>query len=120
MLEKEPKKTLEQWKDLYLKKFKSYHDDYSDEIPKQMLHGDNSANYKYKVRGNWFFAVRSSLQNCEILKMFPEEFNQEWKDFFSNYSKRMIEAKGEGRTTGQDLETANRILLKAQEIIKGS
>ncbi len=118
-------KTIEEWKELYLQRFKDFHDNFSDEIPEEILHGPNSKNfssenYKFKVRGNWFVAVRNNFENAARMKIFPEEFNKEWRSFFKAYGEKMSKSgvwENVTRTTKEDIDTANNFLLKAQEII---
>ncbi len=113
-------KTLEDWRKIYLQRFKDFHDNFSDEIPEEMLNGLNPENHKYKVRGNWFASLRNSLDNAANWKMFPDDFNTEWRNFFKSYDTRMIEGGGKARTTKEDIDTANKLLVRAQEIISNS
>lgn len=116
-------KSLEEWKETFLKHFKNFHDDYIDEIPDHIVHGNNPENHKYKVRGNWFAAVRNSLDNAAHLNMFPEEFNQEWKNFFIKWGDKKPETDEDEigvkniLNTKEEIDTVNSFLLKAQEII---
>lgn len=113
-------KTPEEWRKIFLEDLRGYYDDYSDEIPEKIVNGQDEGVHKYKVRGNWFFAVRETLKSCELIKLFPEDFNTECHEFFKKYTERRIKEKGEHRTTKEELERANEILLKAQEILSNS
>ncbi|QQR50152.1 hypothetical protein IPF86_03680 [Candidatus Nomurabacteria bacterium] len=117
MIEKLLGKSHEDWKNHLLKMFKDFHDNFSDEIPEQIVHGDNPKNYKYKVRGNWLAGVRTALQNAALLKMFPEDFNTEWKSFYKAWDQKMKESNSTARTTKEEIDIVNNFLIKAQEII---
>jgi hypothetical protein len=120
MEEKLKIKTPEDWKSIYLQRFKDYHDNYSDEIPNEIINGENPENHKYKVRGNWFAAVKNSLENAALMKMLPEDFNEECRIFFREYGKRMLEGNEIVRTTKEEIDIVNNLLLKAQQIISNS
>ena len=114
------KKTVEEWRNIYLQRFQDLHDNWSDEIPEEMIHSDNPVNNRYKVRGNWFATIKSNFENCKTFKIFPEEFNEEWKSFFKTYTLRMMSSKEEVRTTKEEIDAVNKLLIKAQEIISNS
>lgn len=114
-------KTLEERKKEYIEYFKTLHDNYSNEIPEEMIDGLDPKNHEYKVRGNWFTAIYNKFQNCESFGLFSEEFNEEWKSFFSKYGERMWSDGGRPvRTTKEEIEKADSLLIKAQEIISKS
>ena len=119
-------KTLEDWRIVYLQRFKDLHDNFSDEIPNEIVHGNNSENYKYKIRGNWFVTVRTCLQNAKLLNFFPKEFNDEWEDFFLTWSQKKPERKNDELgtvdtiNTKEEIERANDFLIRAQEIISNN
>ncbi len=110
-------KSKEEWKTQFLNTFKDLHDNFSDEIPVEMISGHKPENHKYKVRGNWFAAVRNNLQFASELQLLPEDFNEEWRTFFRNYANRMLTSREEQRATKEEVDTANDFLIKAQEII---
>src|SRR6185436_2482793 len=114
-------KTEAEWKLHFITKLKELHDDYTDEIPQEIMHGgDNVDDFKkYKVRGNWFTAVKHNLENAALKKFFPEDFVKEFTSFFNAYQNRMSSGK-DVRTTKEEIDTANNILIKAQEIISNS
>lgn len=121
MKEGSPQKTIEDWKRIYLQRFKDFHDNFSDEIPKEIVTGKNEENYKYKVRINWFAAIKNSFQSAALMNIFPEDFNEEYTKFFRTYDERMASDKGRPvRTTKEEIDTANNLLKKAQEIINNS
>ena len=110
--------TIEESKKFYLQKFKELHDDFSDVIPDEMLSGTTRKNpNKYKVRGQWFATVRNHLDNASRLNLFPEEYNKKWRLFFEAYSNRVIEKQNMERTTKEEIDTANSLLIEAQKII---
>ncbi len=117
MTEKLQSKTPEDWKNIYLQRFKDFHDNFSDEIPEEMINGENPENHKYKVRGNWFAGVRNSLDFIASQNLFPEDFNEEWRSFFKAYGKRMTESNENIRTTKEEIDTVNNLLKKAQELL---
>lgn len=117
-MEEIPKiKTVEDWKSIYLQRFKDLHDNFSNEIPEEMLNGLNPENHKYKVRGNWFASVKNNFSNAERMNMFPEDFNKEWHEFFAAYSKRMLGSTYKVRTTKEEIDVANNLLKRAQELL---
>ncbi len=102
-------------------------EDYSDEIPEQMISGSGN----YKVRGNWwqgfFDSMDYAIQECGATDTsiktetdaFYEKFRQrrqEWRDAISAGT-----AQGDFlRTTKEEIDTANQLLKRLIENLQNS
>ncbi|MBI2268333.1 MAG: hypothetical protein HYU80_02670 [Candidatus Blackburnbacteria bacterium] len=87
-------------------------DDYSNEIPEQVLHGPvtNSDRKKFKVRRNWWNGVVGGLGRLRLKGLVPTGLEQEVQDFVDHYSSE--EFHSQPLTTAEDIARANEIITK--------
>jgi len=115
-LENNPIKDLEkEKKDYVLKEADRLLNEYSEEIPENLING-MSENLFFKVRTNWFGGCFALLDYSD--NFFPSDFNEEWKEFFYTFKKRRENDNDQTRTTKEEIEKANNLLLRAIEYIK--
>ena len=96
--------------------------DYSNEIPVEMLSGLKEKDHKYKVRGNWFISIRNWFTNLEMEKIyFPDDFIEEYKTFFKNFQQSHKPINNvEQRTTKEEIDKADDLLRRAQEYVRNT
>ena len=87
-------------------------DDYSNEIPEQVLHGPvtSSDRKKFKVRRNWWHGVVGGLGRLQSKGLVPTGLEQEVKDFVDHYTSE--EFHTQPLTTAEDIVKANEIITK--------
>ncbi len=87
-------------------------DDYSDEIPKQVLHGPvtSSDSLKFKVRSNWWQGVVGGLGSLQEKGLVPTGLEQEVKDFVDRYTSEKFHTRT--LTTKEDVVKANELITK--------
>jgi len=86
-------------------------DDYSDEIPDTVVHG----NLTYKVQRNWWTGVVGVLANLASEGVLQGELIREVDRFIKRYSSQ--EFHRQPLTTQQDLNNANAMLNKVLEAL---
>lgn len=82
------------------------HDDFSDEIPGQVLHGQG----RFKVRRNWWQGVIGDLDRLMSHGQIPEELKGEVDEFMTHYTSE--EFHSQPLTTQEDLGRVNTLLRK--------
>lgn len=87
-------------------------DEYSDEIPEQVLHGfvTDQDRKKFKVRRNWWHGVVGGLDILQSRGLVPSGLEQEVSDFVEHYSSK--DFHNQPLTTADDIARANEILTK--------
>lgn len=87
-------------------------EDHSDEIPEQMLHGENESGGAYKVRTNWFHGVIIELGDCLAEKIITDQnlFNEIFQ--YCEKTGDQSNPKGKRRTTREEIDEANNLLRK--------
>ena len=87
-------------------------DDFSDEIPTEMVTSISPDNRKM-VRKAWFAGVIAALDNALTDNLIPNEYREEVKKFIESENERFEkESTTVKRTTEQDLNRAKSILDK--------
>lgn len=82
-------------------------DDWSEEIPSEILHSNSQKGTRFKVRKAWFQGVSSWLYEGIRRSYLPPEFGGRYQEFH----KRVEETKFHSRdTTKEDIDYADRIL----------
>lgn len=113
-----PNKTNKWWergseekKKILLERINRFLNDYSDEIPGEVVHS-TSENINYKVRTGWFATVNVFLETCkEVGEYFPESFTKKVKDFLKSFQERQKESI---YTTPEEIQKANDLLRRAK------
>jgi len=62
-----------------LEHLRKLHENYSDEIPDQELHGEGN----FKVRRNWWHGVIGDLDNLRTKGMIPPDFKRRLMGLFN-------------------------------------
>lgn len=91
---------------MMLEILRQLHDDFSDEIPIEILEGKGD----FKVRRNWWQQVVLSLQFLGSQVKMPLELWEEVDDFVGHYTSDAF--KGPPLTTEEDIGKANSLLAK--------
>lgn len=90
-------------------RLKSLREDWSDEVPKEILHGGGTDKPpKFKVRKNWWHPVFLTLQSIVEDNLLQEDLKKEVEDFTKEYIKKIRES----HTTAEDIAAANAIIDK--------
>lgn len=92
-------------------------EDWSNEIPEQLIHGEREFGGEFKVRGNWFHAVVLTVDECLAEKIINDEKLKE--DIGGYILKRKTENKGKfgrnERTTKEEIDEADSLLRRIIE-----
>lgn len=84
-------------------------DDWSDEVPEEILHGGKGADSpKFKVRRNWWAAVFNYLNILILQGSLKVEEEREVKSFLIEYGEKIRN----NLTTREDIEIANNLITK--------
>lgn len=97
-------------------KLKSLRDDFSEEIPTEIIHSSDNNN-KYKVRGSWFQGITANVEN--LLEFSPKDAPQILEintliDYFCNSQE--FNDKMASRTDRCDIDKGNRLINLTLEI----
>lgn len=93
----------------YLERLRKLKDEWSDEIPKKIIHGPSSDLKKFKVRRNWWQGVVGSLAMALERGQIPNpEVQEEVKEFLEHYTSEKFHKQP--LTTAEDIEKANSII----------
>jgi hypothetical protein len=93
-------------------RLKGLRDDWSDEIPNKILHGDSEVDApKFKVRKNWWESLVGNLDLLIDLHQLPLELEQEIELFDEKYAKEIKERLA----TAEDIAEANALITKILE-----
>ena len=102
--------SLELDKENFLSRLKELRDNWSNEIPKEVIHG-RQENIDFKVRKNWWQGLFSNLDILVEDGMVPEQLIDEIKRFMekfagktSGFSKRL--------TSAEDIAEADALITK--------
>ena len=87
-------------------KLRHLRDDYSDEIPDEIIHS-TSPNNAFKVRRGWFQGVTANLE-AALKETDDPVLEAEVKWFVNHYTSDVF--KAQGRTKNTDIFAANRII----------
>jgi hypothetical protein len=83
--------------------------DWSNEIPKEILHGDAKGEPpKFKVRRNWWAPVILALEATEENNLLPKDLKKEVKDFREKYGEKIRK----NYTTAEDIAEAKTLIDK--------
>jgi hypothetical protein len=105
-MEKEPKELSPREK--LLLELRHLRDDYSDEIPEQVI--NSVTGQEYKVRNAWFGFVAGHLELGEINGLISEELAEKARQFGDKYCTDEFRDR---LTTSEDIEEANALLNEA-------
>jgi hypothetical protein len=89
-----------------LEHLRRLHDDFSDEIPNNVLHGRGN----FKVRRNWWQGVVGDLDLLRTHGQIPPELQGEVDSFLDHYTSDEFHAQP--LTTSEDLGVVNNLLSK--------
>jgi len=91
---------------------KMLRDEYSNEIPDQILHGPVSVTNpkRNKARRNWWFCVVGRLDKLRSKNLVPFGLDEEVNDFIKHYSSK--EFHNQLLTTEADINKANELITK--------
>ena len=87
--------------------FKDLRDNYSEEIPEEIIHS-GSQNNKYKVRAGWFHNVSLRFDVLNKRKMVPEYLMQKRAELLRDYNTSV--EKNNGRTQREDIDKWNGLI----------
>jgi len=100
-----------------VKRLKSLRDDFSDDIPDEILHSNDEDN-KYKVRGSWFQGV---IADTEGLLSYASKDAPELEEIkeIMNYFTDSEEFRGKmsSRTERSDIDKGNRLIELALKVV---
>ena len=103
---------------MFISHIKSLLNDYSNEMPEEMLNGAKIENHTYKVRTNWFQGVVGCIGEAARKKYLPVTFGEELNTFLEAFKARRIKNTNLIRTTKEEIDTADNLLLRAQEYLE--
>ena len=98
----------------FKKRFLHFKNDFSNEIPKEIIHGDKKENLFFKVRKNWFQRIvlwLGMLEKSNIIR--DENILQRARNFIKEYTSTKF-VKQE-RVAKEDIQKADELI---DEIIK--
>ena len=117
-------KTPEQKKQYILSEINLLLNDFSNEIPKEVIHGPREEGQKqYKVRVGWFtgvFGILNFIWNT-FPECFPEEFKSEVTKFRSDFRINHPGYKVKNdppTTTKEEIDKADDLLKRGKEFIE--
>jgi len=90
----------------YLARLKYLRDEFSDEIPNEILHSP-MGQPKYKVRKNWFQGVVADATNIVSSGYASEDSKRQLKEFHEYYEVSEMRSR---LTTREDIDKANSLL----------
>lgn len=85
-------------------------DTFSDEIPKEIIHGGYRHGVEYKVQKNWWTGVIADLDMLLVEGRIPSEYRQEVEAFIIEYTSEQYRA--EYLYTATDIARANQLIDK--------
>lgn len=114
MFEREPIKiNPEAEKKELIGKIDSFLNDFTNDIPEELVKLDDPNYYKYKVRVNWFQGVSYILESATNKQLISEGLKNEVAVFFDNFKER--HAVKDVRTTKEEIEKAENLLKKVKD-----
>ena len=93
-------------KEDYIKRFKHFRDDMTNEIPNRIIHSNEDQPMKYKVRKNWFQGVIIEGSNCIDDGYVSNKTTVMFWQFHKYFVKNMISRD----TTKEDIDMGDRFL----------
>ena len=95
-----------------LRRLEGLRDEWSDEIPSKILHGDSEVDApKFKVRKNWWESLVGNLDLLMDLHILPIELEQEIETF----NTKCTEEIKKRLATAEDIAEANALINKILE-----
>ncbi len=98
----------------YLNRLKLSLEDFSDEIPKEVIHSFTENN-KYKVRAAWWSSVSLNIYGLHEKGLLSDELSDEYKQVCEFHQKNLDEA---GLTKKEDIDAINTFLKKVIQTLE--
>jgi hypothetical protein len=87
--------------------------EWSDEIPKEILQGDQGENPpQYKVRKNWWHGLISCISYAVARDMLPQDISKDVSEFIREFASDNFRDR---LTTAEDITKANVLIDKILE-----
>jgi hypothetical protein len=107
-------KSKNEYLDHYLARLKLLMSDFSDEIPKEIIHSPDEDN-KYKVRAAWWSSVTLNIYGLKEKGLISKELSDEYDQICEFHQKNLNEG---GLTKKEDIDAVNAFLEKVIKILE--